>query len=162
MYYDLTDGARSGSLPAPPEVPDSNTLVAPGQSRAPDELTGLETEGGGDPGAPDSPGAPSMPSNLDTFILRHLFTFKGEYDGTSVVDWTQKVDLLRRLAKAPDQALLPLLLLRVDPRVVPFLDSLKDRLGSDQYTWENETFDTSSSPPSTARRTRTSSVCVVS
>ena len=71
----------------------------------------------------------------DSFVLRNLPVFKGEYNGTAVTDWVQKVDLLLELTGTPDESILPLLALRVETQVLSFLESLRNRFSPSQYNW---------------------------
>ena len=114
-----------------PTIPDS---AAPGQSRT-SALGGAGTDGQKNNALTDM-AAGSPPGHQDNFILRNLPTFKGEYNGTAIRDWVQKVDLLIRLTKVPENSVLPLLQLRVDPLVVEFLEGLRSRLSPSEHTWD--------------------------
>ena len=138
-YYEETDaGGRerveeyAGSIARRPlpNIPDS---AAPGQSRT-SALGGAVMDGQAN-NALSNLGTGSPSGQHEAFILRNLTTFKGEYNGTAITDWIQKVELLIRLTKVPADSLLPLLLLRVDPQVVDFLEGLRSRLSPSEHTW---------------------------
>ena len=99
-YYEETDAGGRGRVEEYtgsianrplPNIPDAG---APGQSRA-SALGGAGTDGGTNNALSNlATGSPS--GQHETFILRNLSTFKGEYNGTAITDWIQKVDLLIR------------------------------------------------------------------
>ena len=131
-YEGKTDDSGTMARRPLPAVPDSG---APGQSRTQTQTLGrAETEVLGN-NALSSPPAGPPSGQHDAFILRNLSTFKGEYNGTAITDWVQKVDLLVRLTKISEDSLLTLLLLRVDPQVVTFLEGLRGRLSPTEHTW---------------------------
>ena len=127
----LADTGTIGDRPLP-EVPPP---ARPGQSR-PHVLRGAETEGRGPNAQIPSHEARRAQDNLDSFILRNLPTFKGEYNGTAITDWVQKVDLLLRITGTKSDSIVALLPLRVDTQVVNFLEGLRGRLNPSQYDWE--------------------------
>ena len=114
-YYEETaeyvgDRNSSGTMTQRP-LPAVPVSGAPGQSRT-QTLGGAETEAQGN-NALSRPTTGHTSGQHDAFILRNLPNFKGEYNGTAITDWVQKVDLLIRLTKILDASLLTLLLLRV-------------------------------------------------
>ena len=129
-------GTRRGIGGRPLPLPPLPTLEPPipgqGQSRSQWE-TGNETRGHRHHALSELDERGN--GHSDAFILRHLFSFKGEYNGKSITDWLQKVDLLRKITNIHDDDLLPLLFLRVDTNVIPFLEGVRDRLSPLQYTW---------------------------
>ena len=130
-YYDLpTDPGHSPAVGADLRPVNPQT-ASQGQSQACD-LDGVTV---GRRNAQIEPGRTQ--GQYDAFILRNLHMFKGEYNGTAITDWVQKVDLLIRLTKVPDEALLPLLCLRVDTQVINYMESLRQRLGTTDYSWVN-------------------------
>ena len=122
-----TGGHRNRPLP---EIPSDAT---PGQSRS-QELEGGETVSQGR-NAHSNLDSERVPGHYDAFILRNLPLFRSEYSGSAITEWVQKIELLFQLTSAPDNAILPLLPLRMDTQGVNFMESLRGRLKP--FSWRN-------------------------
>ena len=138
-YYELPDTELTGNVGTAGQrpLPSAPNTAGSGQSRSHD-TRGVETAGS-DPNAVlhRNHARSSGQGQLEAFILRNLSVFKGEYDGTAITDWVQKVDVLLKLTGAEDDetSILQLLPLRVDTQVYNFIEGLKDRWEPSQYTW---------------------------
>ena len=132
-YYDIPESATGLEVTGrDTQQPPADNLPSTSQGQSPSHGLG----GVGDERNRNAPIEPNRgQGQYDTFILRHLHTFKGEYNGTAITDWVQKVDLLIRLTEASDDTILQLLSLRVDTQVINFLEGLRQRLEPTQYTW---------------------------
>ena len=133
-YYEVPESeaaaSTSGERRAPPTPP---IITESGQSRS---HARRGAEGGHDDNAHSAePGRPQGDSGQ--FFLRHLHIFKEDFSGKAILDWTRKVDMILRITGALDSEILPLLPLRVEPQVFPFLEGLRDRMPPSQYKWPN-------------------------
>ena len=77
----------------------------------------------------------SRNSQIESFFLRQLGTFKGEYNGEAITEWVEKVDLLKDLLRASDSEIIRILPLRLSSRAVEFLRSFLATRERAEHSW---------------------------
>ena len=128
--YEMTEaGSYTAGIAANrplPVVPPTNIAAEIGQSRALRRaVDGFESDLRQ---APNPAGFGESRTHYDSFILRNLSVFKGDYNENSISGWIYKIDLLRGITNVGDGELLRLLPLRLETRAIHFLQTLLDRL----------------------------------
>ena len=76
-------------------------------------------------------------SNIESFFLRQLGTFKGEYNAEAISEWVSKVDLLKDILKASDAEIIRLLPLRLSTRALDFVRTFQSTKAQSDQTWKN-------------------------
>ena len=79
----------------------------------------------------------SRVAHIESFLLRQLGTFRGDYNGEAVTEWVEKVDLLKDILSAPDAEILRILPLRMSARAMEFFRSFLSGKESSERTWQN-------------------------
>ena len=74
-------------------------------------------------------------SNIESFVLRQLGHFKGDYSGEAITEWVEKIDLLKDMLDASDAEIIRIIPLRMSSRAVEFLRSFLTSRASAEHTW---------------------------
>ena len=130
--YEGAGGTEGGALPRRPlpEIPSA----PPGQSSR--ALVTTDDGNGEDVANNMRDLNINRDKGVESFILRQLPVFAGDYNGDLVREWTGKVQLLKKIMKVPDTELLRLLPLRMSFRAADFFQGYVAKLEPREATWE--------------------------
>ena len=76
-------------------------------------------------------------AQIESFFLRQLSYFKGEYNGETITEWVERVELLKDLLKATDAEIIRILPLKMSSRAVEFLRGFLASRDRAEHTWTN-------------------------
>ena len=76
------------------------------------------------------------PANVESFFLRNLGFFKGDYNGEAITEWTERIDVLKEILNVSDDTILAVLPLRMAARAVEFLKRFLASKNPQERTWE--------------------------
>ena len=79
----------------------------------------------------------SRNSHFESFFLKQLGNFKGDYNGDAITEWVERVDLLKDILKPTDQEIIRLLPLRMSARASEFVRAFLRTRGGAEHTWAN-------------------------
>ena len=76
-------------------------------------------------------------SQVESFFLRQLGNFKGEYNGEAITEWVERVDLLKDIVGTTDIEIIRILPLRMSARAAEFLRNFLTSRDRAEHTWAN-------------------------
>ena len=78
----------------------------------------------------------SQGTQVESFLLRQLGYFKGDYNGEAITEWTDRVELLKDMLKAKDEEILRIIPLRMSSRAAQFLKGFLSTKDRKDHTWD--------------------------
>ena len=151
----MATGDQKNAVPSAPLLEGEYTYNEPGESTYPGQST-INTSASTMRPLPALPGqsraqeadmvtdglralqlGDSRVPHIESFFLRQLGTFKGEYNGEAITEWVERVDLLKNILGAPDAEIIRVLPLRMSSRATEFLRSFMAARDSAEHTWAN-------------------------